>query len=501
MVIEWGSKERRGGTQGGMQVGTQVKPFVTESTDTQGDTQGDTQVEPDKRRSSNKTMFTGETLHTYGSCCNHFYYHNIIYYFYNHSQILKLIERVKTLIKSIHIDNFMSIKSADIEFDNRNIIDLCGYNDSGKSAIIRLIDIMFYNAYPTEQVHFIQNGEDFFRCVMVFTDGVEYERIKRSTGASIFILRKDGKEIYTNQSGRQIISTNGIPKVIADYLGVVKDEYTGEELNVRRCTDRLFLITTTGGDNYKILNTILQSDALAATSTQLNTDKNKLQQEVVARYNQLSALENQRKETPVVPTDRLDELENSVATLEEMTDRCNAICKAKDEKAVFDSIIVYPEVSKVNIQKYESIVEIMGYKNTASAPLPAKISMVDSDKLAELQMLATLKDTASMPLPVKVSNLAIDKYTDLRSLMIAVTAAKEVTVPRGIDATIDIDRYCDIKALHDSYATFSTANNDYIAKQSKYDTVHAKLKELAEQYNLAICSNCGAISVGGHIHE
>ena len=102
------------------------------------------------------------------------------------------------MIKSIYIENFMSIGSATIEFDDSNILSLCGYNDSGKSAIIRLIDIMFYNAYANEQVHYIKDGESSFRCIVSFKDGVEYERIKYTTGSSVFMLRKDDEVLFDN---------------------------------------------------------------------------------------------------------------------------------------------------------------------------------------------------------------------------------------------------------------------------------------------------------------
>ena len=51
----------------------------------------------------------------------------------------KMVEKVEhqSKVVSLKIENFMSIKEGLIEFDDSNIISLCGYNDSGKSAITR----------------------------------------------------------------------------------------------------------------------------------------------------------------------------------------------------------------------------------------------------------------------------------------------------------------------------------------------------------------------------
>lgn len=395
----------------------------------------------------------------------------------------------------------MSIANADIEFDDSNIIDLCGYNDSGKSAVIRLIDIMFYNAYSTEQVHFIRTGEDYFKCIMYFDDGVEYERIKMDTGASIFILRKDGVTVYTNQSGRQIINTGGIPKVIYDYLGVVKDEYTKEELNVRRCTDRLFLINTTGGDNYKILNTILQSEALAETSTKLNTDKNKLQNEVVAKYNQLSALQTQRKETPVVPESMLDRLSESADVLEQYNERLEDIEEVQTDLHTYRDIKISPAVSTIDIEGLSELSEIMGYKESADVCIPVKVGTIDTEVLNALSNIYSLKSKSDISVPLHIGNVDASSLTDLQSLVELKSDYDSVEVFGGVADTVSTDKYTDLRSLMIKFDDYYAADSVFTDADLKYREVFSQLSELADKYNLAICKNCGTVMVGGHTHE
>lgn len=47
-------------------------------------------------------------------------------------------------ILGLELENFMSIKEAKLVFDETNIINLKGYNDSGKSAITRALDVLMF---------------------------------------------------------------------------------------------------------------------------------------------------------------------------------------------------------------------------------------------------------------------------------------------------------------------------------------------------------------------
>ena len=181
---------------------------------------------------------------------------------------------------------------------------------------------MFYNSYGTEQVKFIKDGEDYFEGVLYFDDGVTYTRRKYQTGNTFYELKKDDKILYTNQQGRAFIAVNEVPQEISTYLGVLKDMYTGEKLNIRRCTDRMFLIETSGGDNYKIFNSILRSEALAQATTKMNKDRNSLHQQYVVSLNQLTALQQEyiRAKLPK------EEVISRIAVQ-------NKVVKAKSEKA------------------------------------------------------------------------------------------------------------------------------------------------------------------------
>ena len=86
------------------------------------------------------------------------------------------------------VQNFMSIADAKVEFDESNIINFKGYNDSGKSAMLTALKVLLTNANPTKQVGFIQDGKDFFRIMAFFDDGVVILRDKYANGQSLMVL-------------------------------------------------------------------------------------------------------------------------------------------------------------------------------------------------------------------------------------------------------------------------------------------------------------------------
>lgn len=406
------------------------------------------------------------------------------------------------MIKSIYIENFMSIGSATIEFDDSNILSLCGYNDSGKSAIIRLIDIMFYNAYANEQVHYIKDGESSFRCIVSFKDGVEYERIKYTTGSSVFMLRKDGEVLFDNRKGNQIINTDGVPKVISDYLGVVRDEYTKEELNVRRCTDRLFLIDTTGGDNYKIINTILQSDRLAETSNKLNIDKNKLQQEIVISCNRLSALKDEHDRMQVASKDVIDALEVNTDRLEELNERLEKIGVCNYNNDIVNTTYIPDEIPMIDIIRCYEIKKVKEYHDRTDIHIQPMVDIIDFSRLSLITEVVRDYERTDVVIQSKVDIIDTDRYEEIKGILKKVSES-DIIVPEGVDE-IDFKKFEDIQKLVSLSTTYKSHVLNYELLESQVKETEVALKTFADEHNLTICSNCGAVvskEIGGHVHE
>ena len=377
----------------------------------------------------------------------------------------KMVEQVEhqSKIISLKIENFMSIKNGIIEFDDSNIISLCGYNDSGKSAITRLMEVMLYNAYSTDQVKFITDGEDYWLGELVFSDGVVYTRRKYADGKSLWELTKGDKVLFTNKLPNGTYAAMGdTPEVIERYLGVIQDELTGEELNVRRNTDKLFLINTSGGDNYKILNSVLRSDVLSSASKTLNEDKNKLNAEVTEKKTIQGVLQEQYDSYDVAPKEELDEVHTYISNLEESKGRITRLSLIMEENQRKHSIALYDTLTPVDTSRLEDLQDIMELAGQKNIAIYDSVDKIDVARLVELRNI--------MELSKKLSNTTYDKLEK-----------------------VDVDRIKDLKNLAEVLNTLLVTRKNYNRVSKQLNDTRTQLLRLSQEHGLKVCHNCGSI--------
>ena len=187
------------------------------------------------------------------------------------------------------VENFMSIEKACCEFDDRNIINLKGYNDSGKSAMLTALKVLMTNCNPAKQVGFIQDDKEYFRVLATFEDGVQILRDKYINGQSLYEMYKDGQLVFSTKSkSGTLTKVSDVPQPIADYLGLI--DYDGTFLNARSCFEKQIGVQTTGSENYKMFNTVLKAEEIANASALLNTDKNKLNSDIDVVNSQINGM-------------------------------------------------------------------------------------------------------------------------------------------------------------------------------------------------------------------
>ena len=147
--------------------------------------------------------------------------------------------------------NFMSIEHAKVEFDERNIINFKGYNDSGKSAMLQALKVLMSNSEQTKQVLFIKDDKEYFRIVAYFDDGVMIMRDKYINGQSLYEMYKGKECIFsTKQANGALTGVNKVPDPIQEYLGLIL--YDNTCLNARACFEKQIGVQTTGSENYKM---------------------------------------------------------------------------------------------------------------------------------------------------------------------------------------------------------------------------------------------------------
>jgi hypothetical protein len=365
---------------------------------------------------------------------------------------------------AIELQNFMSIGQARIEFDETGILNLCGYNDSGKSAITRSLEVVLYDGYSSDQVNFIMDDQDHFGIGLEFADGVSINKFKYANGKSVWEMIRNGEMLFTNRLSNGVAAMSDIPEVIANYLGVVKDEHTDEQLNVRRNTDKLFLINTTGGDNYKIINSVLRCDVLAESVKRMNEDRNKLQSEVANLATSSATLKNELNAILVVDTDTLGTIDQNMKNLAVNKQRTEYLMAISTQKEILDSFAVYDEVPMVDTDRLSTILAVQELKKSLEVPIYDECSVLDTSRLTALADIIQLRQALDVDIPPEVTIVAVDRLNDVMTVG---------------------------KAFNDLWNSTNTMN----ATIAEHESVLAELATLSTQHGFKICKTCGTVAV------
>lgn len=372
--------------------------------------------------------------------------------------------------------NFMSIEHGKCEFDDRNIVNLKGYNDSGKSAMLQALKVLISNSNPTKQVGFIQDDKDYFRVVAAFEDGVMILRDKYINGQSLYEMYKDNQLIYTSKSGNALTRITEVPKPIADYLGLIM--YDGTCLNARACFEKQIGVQTTGSENYKMFNTVLKSEEIATASALLNNDRNKLASDINAVDADLQAqksfLGNKDKITLEMVT-YLKEHDSSLDNYLAMESVLSSLHTLKESK---DAVVIYPELSGVDatqLAELDSIAKQMSMLK--SIKIVPQLNEVDALQLQALEHIKSVADSLkSVVIPPEVR----------------VIDSEQLNALTGILATISAINDCD-KAISQYDISIETLNKELAEMQ----------EELANKgVKMVRCPGCGQIfdPEQAHVH-
>lgn len=162
-------------------------------------------------------------------------------------------------LKKFEVENFMGYEYGRIDFDEQNIINIKGYNSSGKSAMIRALNIFFTFAWGTSLTRLVKHDAEYFKLTGTFDDETVVTMRKVKAGAVSYTMEHKGKMLYTTEDkgSAALWSAKEVPEKIAQYFNVL----TGtSNLHYRKGRDPLMLVDTTPGQNYKLLSEVLQSD-------------------------------------------------------------------------------------------------------------------------------------------------------------------------------------------------------------------------------------------------
>ena len=365
-------------------------------------------------------------------------------------------------IVNIEIQNFMSIGYAKLSFDESGILNLVGYNDSGKSAVTRALEVILYDAYSNIQNKFIKDNTAHFGIGIEFDDGVAINRYKYRNGKSVWEMEKDGVTLYTNDLGGNIASTDGVPVEISRYLGVAIEPQTKNKLNVRRNTDKLFLIETSGSENYKIINNFLRYDILSNATNKLNADRNKMQSDYGVKNTRRDTLRSEANAITVAPEWVFDDLKESTEMLNDKKNQLSYLTSLAEKAGILAQCQVYDEIETVEMER------MLELQNLALA-----LQKTDVDVYEELPDVNTERLNMLLGMASSAQNLAIDAFPEL--------------------PVVDNTRLTDLIGLGNSYTALYEKSVELMNTETAYTDVKTQLETLSKQYGFKICDGCGAV--------
>lgn len=316
-------------------------------------------------------------------------------------------------ITSWEVWNFQSIEHGKCEFDERNIINLKGYNDSGKSAMLNALKVALCNANPTKQVGFIQDDKDYFRVLVTFSDGVQILRDKYINGQSLYEMYKDGKCVFSTKNGNALTKVSDVPQPIADYLGLIM--YDGACLNARACFEKQIGVQTSGSENYKMFNTVLKSEEIATASTLLNNDKNKLASDISATDYDLQAQKNLLGTSGKITEDMVVFLKEHDAELDKLETNASeliAICNIYNGMI---SIPVIPEIASIDMSQVSELANIERLiKELNGVVITPEVTAIDTVRLTELANIVSLNNAlAQISVAPELATISDTQLNDL----------------------------------------------------------------------------------------
>lgn len=366
-------------------------------------------------------------------------------------------------LTKIELINFMSLPHAVLEFDQSGIVSPVGYNDSGKSAITRALAVLWFDEYSQLQSKFITDGQDSFVIRNYFDDDVMIQRVKYSSGANFWQMSQGQKIIYSNQlPNGTFAACRGVPEAIQQYLGVAKDDATGEILNVRRNTDKLFLVKTTGGENYQILNNLCQGERLAYAVSELNTDVNSKNRDLASKSSRLLG----KKET--------------LAQMQVFDEKTEAYLlknagELQSKSAVLEKL--------VNLAQF--------YNNFAGKRVAAPIDTIDLDRLQALARLETLSQHLNDKTIEGIPEIDVSRYEILTKISEIAKVLNQKVCPAA--PIVDEARYSALAAIAKLNNIIDSAEQARASLESKYTTMKEELTQIAKDNDWRICPNCGEI--------
>lgn len=361
------------------------------------------------------------------------------------------------------VKNFAAFSNEVINFpEDKAILKINGYNDTGKSALLRGLSMLLLGRYQRDQQKFVKDGEDYFELSVGFNDGVELfmRRYAKRAGSGVFYeLRKDGKVLYTTREGKALTAAKTIPDCFTRYLRLVTTKVA--DLNYRDRNDAPLLTGTSAKDNNEALNDVLKfsavSDATEALRKNIN-DLNGQYNNVLGSYNAMESLKLQYRNAT---QERVDDAKALLDDVKKVGERRK---KLAEMMSLLDGVDIHAESRNKDYSALENSARGLSERLSGIKTIE---SQVEAGYSAHVVALA-FDDLASLD---KDAGRVGGKFTSLQALFTA------------------------YNQYHRAYKEQLAAEEGIKPLQEKLDKINEEIKQRGG--TLVKCPNCGqTIAVG-----
>lgn len=421
-------------------------------------------------------------------------------------------------ISSVRVTNFMSYKDSTVTFDRegdtRNILKFEGRNDTGKSAFSLAALLVLTNAYYTEHKNYIRSGEEFFRVVLTFVDGVVVVYEKNISGASFYdmYVREDDQVNATpifrreNETGiarafdvvqnaTRLFSTRfegeasedfyfaksvkEVPYRLQQYFGMLSTS-DGLSVNYADANSPKLGVNTTGSENAKILNEVLQARSLTLANERANRHVLDTQAQLASQRELFNVLKEETQRYAQVSQELVSavgaEREHAMS-VQERLQVSSSVAEVVSHAAQVQVLPAVPQVGEDvqhQVSMLASVQQVV--QGAVSAVMVPSVPVVNADAVRQMQdsaqVVSLLKQARDVSLFPPVPQV---QYQDVQAL-------------EQVSAAV---RLCESAAQQVSVR--DRAQGEFEQVQQQVSAVVDFLR--GDGFTVSRCGNCGSVRV------
>lgn len=345
------------------------------------------------------------------------------------------------LLKKVNLENFISHKSSELEFDY-GINVITGPNGAGKTSILDAVSFGLFNVHSRgKNENLVHRGAEKSKVVVEFNEGgIDYavewdiDRKRKQAKGVLFKLKNGEKSIIARGGGRVI--TSEVEKITGLDQTLFMQSIYVQQGEIEK------LVTTTPADRKQIISKLLGIEHLEKAYQHMR--------EVINEYQKIaSKLSGELARKP--------EVENRIQSLRSGVESLNA--KLKEENNRLSEIESELEILEAKLkeldQKKETFVEL----NSQKAVLETKISSLDENlKRKEAELTEAEKAFAKVEsLKESVAKLPLmENYLDLLRKVIE----------KEKDKASEQQKLERVEGLNESLKKNEESYNAYLAKSA-----------------------------------